>query len=478
MKKLIALILTLTFILSLTACGKKQTAKIAAKNDSTIVADDEERNQIDNPLDMQIENSFEDVSSFDEFVDKMDDMGYKTTLTESVDGTITVDLKTSSEDETVKPAIPTIDTIPQPTPTPNPTPTPTPTPTPNPAPTPEVEPDIDESIEEPTPEPQPQPQPEPEPEIQPEPEPQPEPQPEVKPTVPEKEEEKKPTYTYTTNQKHKKLPYTERYLYSVLDEEKKGWYRTIDKAVNNLEDRAYIGAEMVENRGYYIYYLYMFDNPEHFYLGNSVGIYNNAGSDDSLIITYSVSRTKGEYCGSGYGNMTEELKNKIIAKKATFEKEVNRILSTIPANAPDVWKEKLIYDRILADSHYNLSAQWDGLANDNWTAYGIMVNKMGVCESYSEAFQTLCLYAGINCTGVVGTAGGGHKWNCVQLDGEWYMCDVTFDDPIGGEEGAAYHYYFNLTSAKMKEYCHDWENSQWPVPNCTATKYNYWNYFK
>ena len=106
-----------------------------------------------------------------------------------------------------------------------------------------------------------------------------------------------------------------------------------------------------------------------------------------------------------------------------------------------------------------------------------MVNKMGVCESYSEAFQTLCLYAGINCTGVVGTAGGGHKWNCVKLDGEWYMCDITFDDPIGGEPGAAYHFYFNLTSAKMKEYCHDWENSQWPVPNCTATKYSYNNYF-
>ena len=102
---------------------------------------------------------------------------------------------------------------------------------------------------------------------------------------------------------------------------------------------------------------------------------------------------------------------------------------------------------------------------------------MGVCESYSEAFQTLCLYAGINCTGVVGTAGGGHKWNCVKLDGEWYMCDITFDDPIGGEDGAAYHYYFNLTSAKMKEYQHNWENSQWPVPDCKVTKYSYENYF-
>ena len=219
----------------------------------------------------------------------------------------------------------------------------------------------------------------------------------------------------------------------------------------------------------------MFDNPEYFYLVNEVMVTSSDGG--GLLLYYAVGNNKGDYCGYGYGSMTKELKDKIIAKKQTFEKEVNRILSTIPANAPDVWKEKLIYDRILIDSHYNRSAKWDGLANDNWTAYGIVVNKTGVCESYSEAFQTLCLYAGINCTGVRGTAGGGHKWNCVELDGEWYMCDITFDDPIGGEEGAAYHSYFNLTSEKMAEYNHDWTNSDFSVPNCTGTKYSYFNYF-
>lgn len=473
MKKLLAIILALTFILSLAACGKNDKPEpIADISDVTVLdvtstesktSDTENEETFDTT---SSEKTFEDVKSFDDFVDKMDENGFKTTQTETKDGIIIVDMEvpatnTDKDKNTVttKPAIPTIETVVKPqTPT-KPEKEESKT---EEAVTPEKETAPEETVTPAEPEKTTEPQTPDEPE---------------KPVETIKPKPQTPQYTYTTNQKHTKVPYTERYLYSVLDEEKKGWYRAIDKAVNNLENRAYIGAEMAENRGYYIYYLYMFDNPEHFYLGNSVGIYTNGGSDDGLIITYSVSRTKGEYCGSGYGYMTEELKNKIIAKKATFEKEVNRILSTIPADAPDVWKEKLIYDRILTDSHYNLSAQWDGLAEDNWTAYGIMINKMGVCESYSEAFQTLCLYAGINCTGVVGIAGGGHKWNCVQLDGEWYMCDVTFDDPIGGESGAAYHYYFNLTSDKMKEYQHNWENSQWPVPNCTATKYSYTNYF-
>ena len=177
---------------------------------------------------------------------------------------------------------------------------------------------------------------------------------------------------------------------------------------------------MAENRNYYIYYLYMFDNPEHFYLGNSVTIYNYGDGRTALVFCYSDGKLTCRF-GGKLTRINDELRAGIRAKKAIFDAEVERIISTIPNDAPVVVKEKLIYDRILIDSHYNLSAKWDGIAEDNWTAYGILVNKYGVCESYSEAFQTLCLAVGINCTGVVGTAGGGHKWNCVELDDEWYV---------------------------------------------------------
>lgn len=284
-------------------------------------------------------------------------------------------------------------------------------------------------------------------------------------------------YTYTTGQKHEKLHYSERYLYSTLTEEQQSWYQAIDKAVNNLDAEVLINYDFSIDRNYYIFYAYLFDNPEHFYLCNNIGICNNGDGTTTLNFYYSVGNQKGEYCGYGYGPLTDELREKIRAKKAVFEAEVDRIISTIPSNAPDIWKEKLVYDRILVDGYYNLSARWDGLANDNWTAYGLLVNKYGVCESYSEAFQTLCVYVGINCTGVVGTAGGGHKWNAVELDGEWYMCDITFDDPIGGEAGAAYHYYFNRTSEWFIENNHDWTNCDFSVPECNGTKYDFENWF-
>ena len=480
MKKITAIILSLVFVLSLAAC----TAETNTQNDDTSKSSQSVSSESTDTSSITSEKedinstlpdvSFDDVTSLEDFADKLKEEGYETIIEEQEDGTIIVDLgKKPEKDEdkiidttTTKPAIPTIDITEEPT-TPTPTPQPTPDPV-TPAPTPDPEPV--------TPEPTPTPDPEP---VTPAPTPTPTPDP--TPTTPtEPEKPSKVEYTYTTGQKHEKLHYTERHLYSILNAQQKEVYRTIDTAVTNLEESVFVDYDLYENSDYYILYTYIFDNPEHFYLCNRMSLCNYGNGKFEITFCYAVGNQKGEYCGYGYGALTEELKTKIKNKKAIFEAEANRILSTIPANAPDVWKERLIYDRILMDGHYNLDALnglWDGLANDNWTAYGLLVNKYGVCESYSEAFQTLCLYAGIKCTGVVGTAGGGHKWNAVELDGEWYMCDITFDDPIGGREGAAYHYYFNRTSGWFTEHNHDWSNCEYDVPQCNGTKYDFEAYF-
>ena len=281
-----------------------------------------------------------------------------------------------------------------------------------------------------------------------------------------------PDWRYTTNQKHAPLPLTEKYQYTLLSDELKKCYRAIDTAVRNLEASADFDLKMSENRNYYVYYHYMFDNPELFYLCNTVSICNNGDGTSSLEFFYAASRDFYNL----HTQPTEELKQAIRTKKAVFDAKVNEIISTIPANAPEVVKESLIYSKILLNSYYNLSAQWNGINEDNWNAYGILCNGYGVCESYAEAFQTLCNAVGINCTGVVGVAGGGHKWNTVKIDGEWYQTDITFDDPLGGDPTDALNYYFNLTTQEMLEKNHTWEGSDYPPMNCTATKWGHDNF--
>lgn len=280
---------------------------------------------------------------------------------------------------------------------------------------------------------------------------------------------------------HTVLPYTQRYLYSLLTEQEKGWYRAIDTAVNSLADTVSLGVNLMENARYHIYFIYIFDNPEHFYLGGQVSYSSNG----MLYMSYSDGTTNC-YRGGAVQNLTDTMRANIRSRKAGFDAEVARIVSAIPVDIPAVEKERMIYDRLLIDMCYNEDAAnnnlWDGVAQVNWTAYGGIIHKTGVCEAYAEAFQTLCYAVGINCTGVVGTVPqGGHKWSAVQLDGEWYACDVTFDDPIfiggGGHGTANFHAYFNLTSAQMSADGHATTGSDYPGPNCTGTKYSYTNYF-
>ena len=225
----------------------------------------------------------------------------------------------------------------------------------------------------------------------------------------------------------------------------------------------------------------MIDNPEHFYLSSDLRVFGY-GVADTLLIYYGVGTNAGEY-SDGEHKLTDSLKQKILAKKAKFEAKVNEIISTIPSAAPAVEKEKLIYDKILINSVYNLEASKNHPAQgvaDDWNAYGVLMNGTGVCESYDEAFQYLLRRVGIRSTGVVGVANGGnHKWCAVEIENEWYMCDITFDDPVGGAANAAYHRYFNLTAAEMAgKDGHDWSANEYDLPICNSHKYSYQNYFK
>lgn len=55
----------------------------------------------------------------------------------------------------------------------------------------------------------------------------------------------------------------------------------------------------------------------------------------------------------------------------------------------------------------------------------------GVCETYAESYAYLCDLFGLECWTVSGRdlqSGVGHEWNILQLGGEWYNVDVTWND--------------------------------------------------
>jgi hypothetical protein len=110
-------------------------------------------------------------------------------------------------------------------------------------------------------------------------------------------------------------------------------------------------------------------------------------------------------------------------KAEEFEEKVNEIVSQ--ANRyPNLFERELfVHDYLVNNTVYQIDERETG------TAYGALINRKARCEGYARAFQILMLRIGVPTFSVIGTAENErHMWNAVDLYGECYFVDVTFDD--------------------------------------------------
>ncbi|APH15383.1 transglutaminase-like superfamily protein [Clostridium sporogenes] len=219
-------------------------------------------------------------------------------------------------------------------------------------------------------------------------------------------------------------------------------------------------------------------------------------------INYGYSGVRGQL--SGYQGSSEKTINLTITyklDKATMEMEktavkvkVQEIIkNVIKEGMSDAEKELALHDYIVKNAEYNIDNYNKGiiLAEDH-NAYGVLAKGIGVCESYAKAMYELLNAAGIECKYVTGVSvhngkdGGGHAWNMVKLDNEWYNLDATWDDPVSDRNGAesvnkntnsmatVNHTYFNIPDSIFNK-DHKRGNFEQNYPTCTATKYSYNN---
>lgn len=99
------------------------------------------------------------------------------------------------------------------------------------------------------------------------------------------------------------------------------------------------------------------------------------------------------------------------------------------------------------------------------TPYGAF-NGDAVCEGYATAAKLMLGELGIDCDIQNGVChnGGGHAWNLVKLNGQWYQMDVTWNDGGGRRTD-----YLLVTDAYMKK-SRSWDESDYPKSAITAYK--------
>lgn len=197
------------------------------------------------------------------------------------------------------------------------------------------------------------------------------------------------------------------------------------------------------------------------------GIDRSQFETDFFYYTNTLSDYKGGlvYKGPNY-EYSDYYFSKQIEWFETLEEEAiltNRVNELLPSlNQGSTYdKIKNVHDYICRNVNYCYDTV-NGIA-DNYSAYDALIGGKAVCKGYALLFQKFMDTMGIPCYIAYGTVGDtGHAWNIVQLDGQWYHIDCTWD----AQDWGIYYGYFLLGSDIMNY-------TSWGIVTIAPESYNF-----
>lgn len=249
-----------------------------------------------------------------------------------------------------------------------------------------------------------------------------------------------------------------KYFYHQLDATSKTIYEALNRDKNNMKTGTY-KVDLGNSFSYILnkengeeelgrYYqsaieAFTYDNPEVFYLDPNKMYLNIETTTKGSQKTYNV------FINSG--NEENYLINEFSDKEQIDNalNQIEEVKEEILNNATgDTYDDiKMVHDYLVDNISYDTTLQKENIYN----VYGALINGESVCEGYARSFKYLLDEMGIPC--ILGIGKGtnsqgnteNHAWNYVELDGDWYAIDTTWDDPItnGGwfMESSKYKYF-------------------------------------
>lgn len=172
-------------------------------------------------------------------------------------------------------------------------------------------------------------------------------------------------------------------------------------------------------------------NPDLFYVSNASYFYN----PDTKMVT----SVEPIYNTDNYSKADVEKYN--AARDAAFAEALPDT-----SGMSDLQKALALHDYLAQHMYYNYAS--GNTPGDKHNAYNALVEGTAVCQGYTLAYAALLQKAGISVDFAVSDAMD-HIWNYVQIDGQWYHVDVTWDDPSPDRAGYVAHRYFMNSDTKI-----------------------------
>ena len=128
------------------------------------------------------------------------------------------------------------------------------------------------------------------------------------------------------------------------------------------------------------------------------------------------------------------------------------------ATMSDFQKVKFVNDYIVKNTQYS-----EETATSAHSAYTLVQEGKAVCQGYALFATKLLRALGVEAMYVTGEVySGGHAWNLVKVDGDWFHLDTTWNDPVP-DRGSGVRYNYFLVSDQVLRADHVWQTANYPA---------------
>lgn len=104
-------------------------------------------------------------------------------------------------------------------------------------------------------------------------------------------------------------------------------------------------------------------------------------------------------------------------------------------------KIKAFHDHIINITKYDSE-----YTKDSYTAYDLLTTGKSICGGYSDIMAIYLNMIGLQNYKI---NSDNHIWNLVNLDGTWYHLDLTWDDPVNGDNNYLLHNFFLISTNEL-----------------------------
>ena len=261
----------------------------------------------------------------------------------------------------------------------------------------------------------------------------------------------------------------DKYFYNQLEEPSKTIYKAFESNKENMKSGTYRidlgngfsnilnqanGSDLLGKYYQSAIEAYTYDNPEIFYLSPNKMYLNIETTTIGSNVTYNVFINNGNENNYFIDEFTSQ--GQVESAINQIEQTKNQILQNRSENTYD--NIKMVHDYLVESIEYDTTISQSNIYN----VYGALVNGRAVCEGYARSFKYLMDELGIPCTLVIGTGTNSqgetenHAWNYVQLNGNWYAIDCTWDDPVSStgyvSQNSKYRYFLKGSNDFSKDH--------------------------